>query len=101
MSSYIKNNPMYTPTAITTGNNDAIVTGAGVIHGIFVSALGTNPTITVFDSLAHSTGTIIATFVPTVGFFQMDAIFTTGCSVTVGGTGSTNITVLTAKANIT
>lgn len=89
----------YSPTAITTGNNDAIVSGGGVLHGIMVSALGTNPTITVYDSLAHSTGIVIASFVPVVGFLSLDMWFTTGLSIVIGGTGSTNITTMTAKTN--
>lgn len=101
MTSSIKNLARYHPAAITTGNNDSLVTGPGILRGVFVSALGTSPTITVYDSLGHSSGTIIATFIPTVGFFEMDAFFATGLSITIGGTGSTNVTALYAAANQT
>lgn len=99
MSSYAKTSSSYNPSPITTGNNDAIVTGAGILGGIFVSALGSSPTITVYDDLNHGSTAKIATFVPVVGMYNLDMFFATGLSIVIGGTGNTNITVLTGKAN--
>lgn len=99
MSSKFSSQPNYTPTPLSA-NADAVVTGPGIIHGIFVST-ATTATIAVRDSLVNGSGgtVIIAAFPVVAGtFYPLDAFFALGCSITI--TGTCAYTALTAKANL-
>lgn len=100
MSSYIKTTPAYSPTPLSA-SADAVVSGPGVIHGIFVSSVSGSPTLAVRDSLVNGSGgtVIVATFIPVAStFYTLDAFFAIGCSITMGGT--VVYTAMTNKANV-
>lgn len=73
---------------------------AGKLKGIFVSAIGTLPTITVYDSAATSTSDpkILDTFIPVASntyLMPYDGIYAkNGLYVVIGGSGTTSITVI-------
>jgi len=71
---------------------------AGVIGGFFVSST-TSGTIAIYDDVATGTATpILATFTPAAsGFFLLNAKFSKGVYVVLGGTIA--VTILYATAN--
>jgi thymidine phosphorylase len=80
----------YMPSAATT----TIKTGPGVLHSIVVNNIGSAGTITVFDNTAGS-GTTIATILTQAASttYLYDVGFSTGLTITTGGTTAPNITV--------
>lgn len=96
MSANITNNAKYNARYSYTqiAASTLVKTGQGLLGGIFVSALGTTPTITVYDQTSAATPVILATFIPTVGQnVILNVQFQTGLYVAIGGSGTTNISV--------
>jgi len=67
---------------------------AGLV-GIFVSTIGTTPTITVYDdSGTGTTVTLVDTFTPVAGtYYKLPFYALNGINVVIGGTGTTSATV--------
>jgi hypothetical protein len=70
-----------------TGSTSAIKSGPGVLIGIFVSS-STSGTLKIYDSLTQANTIIVNTTATLVGgtFYRIPARFTTGLSITIGGT---------------
>lgn len=78
----------YSYSNITTKTDTVVKTGAGVLHSIIINKPGSSDTLTVYDNTAAS-GTKIASITVTasVNFvFLYDVAFTTGLTITSGGT---------------
>lgn len=98
MSSQIKNSGRYTYTHMSATAN--IMAVPGIVHGVFVSAASSTPTITVYDSATTGTSTkIIDTFTPAAAaYYNFGDVFAqTGAYVVISGTVSA--TFATAAAN--
>lgn len=69
-----------------TASTNAVKSGQGILVGMYVNST-TAGTIKIYDSLTQ-TGTVINnTITPAIGFHNLGGCaFTTGISVTVGGT---------------
>lgn len=82
------------PKQVTASGN--IKSGQGALLGIFVSALGTTPTLTIYDDAATGTTTkIVDTFTPVAStWYPMPISVSNGINVVIGGTGTTSITVI-------
>lgn len=98
MSSQIKNNGKYTYTQMSATANIQAVNG--ILHGVFVSAASSTPTITVYDSATTTTTTkIIDTFTPAAAtYYNFGDLFAqAGIYVVISGTVSA--TFSTSAAN--
>jgi hypothetical protein len=70
----------------------------GILHGVFVSAASSTPTITIYDSATTTTSTtIISVFTPVAGTYYPlgDLFFKNGCYVVISGTVSATFSTAT------
>lgn len=86
---------------LTANANLQCFSGPGELIGCFISSASNTPLLTINDSTSNGVGntvangnTVIAQFVPAVGYYEMPAKLLTGLNITIGG----NVT-LTAFAN--
>lgn len=74
-----------TPSNLTASTN-AIRTGAGILVGMYVNSTSAG-TIKIYDNTAQSGTVLNNTITPAIGYHPLgNASFSTGLSVTVGGT---------------
>jgi len=89
------NNQVYTYRNIAVSSQ--ILSGQGVIKGIFVASASSVPTIKVWDALTATGTVVLNTFTP-VGatYYDLSGVaLKTGCYVTISGT--VNCTVFTDR----
>lgn len=80
-------NPQFANRGINkTASADGIKVGQGILHGMYVNSTSSG-TIKIYDA-ATQTGTVLNnTITPAVGYHDLgDVAFSTGLSVTIGGT---------------
>jgi hypothetical protein len=86
----------YSYANITTKTDTAVKASAGHLHAIVINKAGSSDTLTVYDNTAAS-GTKIASITVTasVGFVYLyDCAFSTGLTITSGGTTAGDYTVI-------
>lgn len=85
---------LYTTVSVVAASATVGIQYPGYFHGIQVGSLGTNPIITIYDSLTPSiTTTLIGKIVPTItGLYSYDVNFRQGLQFIV--TGSPVFTIL-------
>lgn len=79
------------------GNTDAIKGAAGVLIGVVINTKGaTANTLTLYDSLTHGTGTVIAVIdtTSTIGALAYNLAFATGLSASIAAGTSADVTVV-------
>lgn len=87
-------------TQVSTSAGQTIKSGTGLLYGIHVVAVGTSPTITIYDNTTAAgvvlmqipTASIVAG--ATITFSGIGMATSNGIHVVVGGTGTTTVNVM-------
>jgi hypothetical protein len=84
----------------STSAGQTIKSGQGILYGVKVVAVGTTPTIAIYDNTS-ATGTKLMdipaaqiTANATLDFGGAGVLFATGCHIVIGGTGTTTVNVM-------
>jgi len=79
-------------TGAYTAVDTNIKAGDGILSGLFISSIGTAPTVKIWDSLTATATILMDTWTPVVGPVLLpETKFNTGLTITIGKTSTVTV----------